>query len=423
MTTIVLVMPYRQLVRKAREEGFRVCSIWDPRLQTADYLRDVQDGSDAFVTTDFGRPQELKRVVREAAKVHGARWIYHVGREDSMLPVYEVAEECGLGLNSAASIRLLNDKLAMRDLLRARGLASVRYATAPHAAAVRGVLDTFGLPAIVKPTNLFGSRGVYLLGDREDLHAWEALVGRYGYDGPYLVEEQLRGPEYSVETLSYGGVHHVVGITAKQVTPPPLFVETGHLHPAPLTAEDRHSIEDLVEALLDACGYCFGPAHTEVILTDDGPRVVESQARLGGDRIPRLIELATGLDIERAIFRALAGRPPAPSPPTWTACIRYFQLVPGIVRAVAGVEAAAELSFVDELVMPFAAGDEVPETTDSKSRHGHVIVSGRSAEEAEARALAAMGHVFVNTARERARVGDVAGEPSRSPVPLELKAG
>jgi biotin carboxylase len=397
MTSLVMVMPYRQLVRKAREEGFSVCSIWDPRLQSAAYLRDVRDVSDAFETTDFRDERELKRVVRAAAARHDARWIYHVGREDSMLPVYEVAEELGCALNPAAAIRLLNDKLAMRDLLRDRDLSPIRYATAPDVRELRGVLERFGLPAIVKPTSLFGSRGVYLLREARDVRAWEALLRDYDYDGPFLVEEQLRGPEFSVETLSCDGEHQVVGITAKHVSAPPLFVETGHVHPAPLPVHARRAIERLTTALLDACGYRFGPAHTEVILTADGPRIVESQARLGGDRIPRLIELSTGLDVERAIFTMLAGTPPSPVTHRRSARIRYLKLEPGIVRSVRGVEEARSLPFVDEVVMPFAPGDLVPATSDSKTRHGHVIVAGRSAVQSDGRALSAMRRVSVQT--------------------------
>jgi biotin carboxylase len=408
MTMLLMVMPYRQFVRKAREEGFRVCSIWDPRLESADYLRDVREVSDVFLTTDFDRPEELKRVVRTAAERYDARWIYHVGREDSMLPVYEVAEELGRSLNPTSSIRRLNDKLAMRDLLRAHGLSSVRYATAQTVTGVRALLPAFGLPAVVKPTCLFASRGVHLLRDAADVEAWERLIDRAGYDGPFLVEEQLRGPEFSVETLTYGGEHHVVGITAKHVTPPPLFVETGHLHPAPLPPERQRAIADLVTALLDACGYRFGPAHTELIWTGDGPRIVESQARLGGDRIPRLIELTTGLDMERAIFTMLAGTPPAPLRHQGSARIRYLRFEPGTVRSVAGLGAARELEFVDDVALPFDAGDEVPVTTDSKTRHGYVIVSGASPEETDARALAAAGHISVRTG---------GGEPLRDPEP------
>jgi biotin carboxylase len=382
---LLMVMPYRQLVQKAVSEGFWVGAIWDPALESADYLDDVRKLADAFVLTDFRDDDRLRRTIREMARRHDVSRIYHIGREDSMVSTYEVAEELHAELNPASAVRLLTDKLAMRERLAQQGLSTVEFAAAATRREVPGALAEVGYPAVVKPTALAGSRGVFLWQGPADGAAWTELVDGYGYDGPFLVEEYLRGPEYSVETLSQEGRHHVVGITRKQLGPPPLFVEVGHLHPAPLPNDRRRSIEELTTAFLIACGYRFGPAHTEVIWTRRGPRIVESQARLGGDRIPRLIQISTGLDVEQAVFSTMAGRRPAPAPHGATALVRFFTFPAGRVEAVRGVEAARQLGYVEELAVRLRPGDVASPVRDSKSRHGHVIVSGASPDEALAR--------------------------------------
>src|SRR5262249_35635724 len=151
---------------------------------------------------------------------------------------YEVAEELGMAANPASAVRLLNDKLAMRELLREHGVSGVRWVAAPSWRDAAALLEGFELPVVVKPTSLAGSRGVLLLRERAELAAWGRLLDGYGYRGPVLVEEYLRGPEYSVETISVGGVHHVVGVTGKQLGAPPLFIEMGHVHPAPASAAE-----------------------------------------------------------------------------------------------------------------------------------------------------------------------------------------
>ena len=397
---LLMVMPYRQFVRKAQAEGFWVGAIWDPRLESPEYLDDVRALADLFVSADFRDPELLRRTLREVAQEHRATVIYHIGREETMVTAYEVAEDLHAELNPAAAIRLLADKHAMRELLARRGLSLVSFEAAPTRQEVPDAVERIGYPAVVKPAALAGSRGVFLWQEAQDRAAWTALVDQYGYDGPFLVEEYLRGPEYSVETLSRDGRHQVVGITEKMVGPPPLFVEVGHIHPAPLPQDRRWAVEELTTQFLTACGYRFGPAHTEVIWTERGPRIVESQARLGGDRIPRLVELATGLDIEQAIFAALADRPAEPAEPTATAIVRFFTFPPGRVDEIHGLETAARLGHVDELSLRLSPGDTVPAVRDSKSRHGHVIVSGASPEEARARCaevLAAIEVVIDNT--------------------------
>ncbi|MDQ3405093.1 MAG: ATP-grasp domain-containing protein [Actinomycetota bacterium] len=382
---LLMVMPYRQLVRKAKAEGFWVGAIWDPALQSADYLDDVREAADFFVLADFGDDEELRRTIREVAREHDVSTIYHIGREDSMVSTYEVAEDLRAELNPASAIRLLADKHAMRELLAERGLSAVTFAAAETRHDVADALRTVGYPAVVKPTALAGSRGVFLWQGPDDREAWTAAVDQYAYDGPFLVEEYLRGPEYSVETLSADGEHQIIGITEKWLGPPPSFVEVGHVHPAPLPDDRRQAIEELTIALLTVCGYRFGPAHTEVIWTENGPRIVESQARLGGDRIPRLVELSTGLDIEQAIFARLAGHSPEPVSHTATAIVRYFTFPPGLVEEIRGVDAVRALDHVDELAMGIEPGQHAPAVRDSKSRHGHVIVSGTTPEQARAR--------------------------------------
>ncbi|MGK5113682.1 ATP-grasp domain-containing protein [Geodermatophilus sp. CPCC 205506] len=378
-------MPYRQLVRKAVEEGFWVAALWDPTLETPEYLDDVRAAADVMVLADFADGPGLRRTIRETAERFGVATIYHVGREETMLAAYEVAELLGAELNPATAVRLLTDKLAMRRHLADCGISAVRFAAAATRADVPAALAEVGLPAVVKPTALAGSRGVFLWRRAEDGAAWTELVDGFGCAGPFLVEEYLRGPEFSVETLSHHGRHQVVGVTEKQLGPPPLFVEVGHVHPARLPPDRRRAVEDLTTSFLTACGYRFGPAHTEVIWTADGPRIVESQARLGGDRIPRLVQLSCGLDIERAVFAALAGRLPARATHTATAEVRFVTLPPGRVDAVRGLQAARRLGGVDELTLRPRPGDVLTPVRDSRGRHGHVIVSGAGPEEATAR--------------------------------------
>ena len=388
MSNLLMVMPYRAYLAKAKAEGFRVGAVWDPKVATeifgglADrYLDDVRAQADAYWEADFADAAGYERVLREAAREFGAELIHHVGQEESMGLAARVAEDLGLAANSADSVHRLNDKVALRRLLDEHGLSPVRHADAPDWRSAAALLDRFELPVVVKPTQLSGSRGVVLVRDLAEFEAWGAALDETGYTGPVLVEEYLTGPEFSVETISVHGRHHVIGVTHKRLGPPPLFVEAGHAHPAP-DSYDKAAIGAVVVEMLDAAGYRTGPAHTELRVTPAGPRIIESQARLGGDRIPRLVELATGVDLEGSVFAALAGRSPAPRSRPDVAWIHYFALPPGVLRSVDGLDAIRALPFVDELSFPFEPGGRIPVTVDWRSRHGYVVVSAPSHEEA-----------------------------------------
>ena len=273
----------------------------------------------------------------------------------------------------------------MRRMLARAGVSAVRFEHRGGASEVGGVVGRFALPAVVKPTGLAGSRGVYVLRQAGDLARWERLLQRYDYRGPFLVEEYLDGPEFSVETISSRGRHHVIGVTRNYLGPAPLFVETGHVFPAPDPAVSAE-VGALAVELLNLAGYRTGPAHTEIIWTRSGPRIVESQARLAGGRIPHLIKLATGLDPERAVFRALAGRPLGTASTTCSARVAFLEFPCGRLRSVTGLEAVRDLGFVRELSFPFEPGDIIPPVVDAKSRHGYVVVTGDSPRQTRARA-------------------------------------
>jgi len=419
MPNLVMVMPYKAYIRRAQAEGFRISAIWDPaeadRLYGAatapGYLQELEALADGFRLVDFTDRTAYADAIRAAVREIGADHVWHVGSEESMMLAYEVADELGTAVNSPRSVALLNDKLAMRTLLRDKGLSSVRFATAERWPDVAALLADFTLPVVVKPTTLSASRGTFLLTDPADLPAWGAELAAYHHDGPLLVEEYLRGPEFSVETLTVRGEHHVIGVTRKLLGPLPHFVELGHLFPEPDTTEARE-VAALAVALLDTVGYQCGPAHTEVILTADGPRIVESQARLGGDKIPDIVRLATGLDLRQEIFAALAGRAPRPSRAESVGHIAYLSFPSGVLRSVSGVDEARALEFVDTLSFPFSVGDVLPETVSSKSRHGFVILTGADAAQARARA---------EQVRELIEVEVTAGTPAGE-VPGEATA-
>jgi len=151
---------------------------------------------------------------------------------------------------------------ALRRVLAEHDLSPVQYAHAARWEDVAALLDHFALPVVVKPTELSGSRGVLLLQHEDELTSWGAMLESYSYAGPVLVEEYLHGPEFSVETISVRGTHHVIGVTRKLLGAPPLFVEAGHVHPEPASPE-TDAIAQLVVDMLDVTSTLRGEADPE----------------------------------------------------------------------------------------------------------------------------------------------------------------
>jgi biotin carboxylase len=217
----------------------------------------------------------------------------------------------GLACHTPRTVRAVHDKRVMRQVLADAGVEHVATVTVDSAALLDKWVREHPGQWIVKPLDGSGSAGVSVVADAAEAQAAyqrcvdSAHTGRSGA-AEVLVEEYLSGPQVSVETLSEAGEHCVVAVTRK-FSDPVTLVELGHVVPAGLPAEVTDAVGRHTLRVLDALGVRHGVGHTELVLTADGPRVIETHLRLAGDEIPYLVRDATGVDLVRCVVRQTLG--------------------------------------------------------------------------------------------------------------------
>jgi biotin carboxylase len=275
-----------------------------------------------FVPRDKAKPEDLtgpyEHVVALAPDATPALWVDAArlcGPFDAVVAfnegTYRIVHEIStrLGIPSTVDIELyerVRDKVTTRDVVAREGIASCRYVLARGADEVRAAVSEIGPPCIVKPVDAEGSLGVAKVVGPDGVPAALDRLGAERVERGVLVEEFLSGEEYSVEALSVGDQHRIVAVTQK-FSDPRTFVEKGHLVPAPLAPDVRAAVEKYTVAALRALGFHDCPSHTEIIVTPEGPRLVETHNRIGGDRIIDLVEHATGVDLYDLVARQSIG--------------------------------------------------------------------------------------------------------------------
>jgi len=252
---------------------------------------------------------------------------------------------------------------------------------------------------IVKPSDNAGSRGVTLLEGGEKTE--EELRRVYDYskgnsrNGIVMVEEFMSGAEVSVEAMTVNGKTEIISITDKYITQPPYFVEIAHSEPSRLEGEIQERIREVALQAIRAIRLQNGPSHTEIKVTEEGPKVVEIAARLGGDFITsRLVPLSTGVDLVGASVRLAAGEAPDLSA-KWqrAAAIHFIQSGKGKLRRLEIGEEIFRMDGVEEAVLYKKAGDTTDGTKSSNDRLGHIITVGRTPEEAMERGRKALERI------------------------------
>ncbi|WP_328492312.1 ATP-grasp domain-containing protein [Streptomyces sp. NBC_00414] len=237
---------------------------------------------------------------------------------DYYLPtVARIAARLGLPGPTPEAVENACRKDTTRRVLGEAGVPGPRFAVCADRAAAEEAARELGFPLVVKPVDLCAGMFVRRVDDEGELaEACRAVAdfplnARGQLRAPVLLlEELLDGPEVSVETVSFAGSTHVVGVTDKSLGGAPAFIETGHMFPADLGPADVEAAQDTAVQAIKALGLDSVVAHTEIRLTAAGPRVVEVNPRPAGNRITELVRHVTGIDLAAACVDVALDRTP-----------------------------------------------------------------------------------------------------------------
>ncbi|WP_431954400.1 ATP-grasp domain-containing protein [Nocardia lijiangensis] len=302
----------------------------------------------------------------EARKVAARRRVVGVLCWDEPLvqPAADMADEFGVPGLTATGVRGCRDKNRTRSVLTNAGLVQPRFELTGTLEQARAAADRIGYPVVVKPQALGASMGVVLAADRTELDAAFATatgastIGDEPFRGTAIVEEFAVGPEISIDAAVYKGEYLPMFLARKRTGLEPYFEELGHLVDAADPLLDDETLIGTLAAAHRELGVENGITHTEVRLTARGPLIIEVNGRLGGDLIPFLGKIATGIDPGEVLVDVATGHRPSTSPTRKAAAgIRFGyperdtlvrsvtvpEHAPGLVTAAAMVEAGAEL--------------------------------------------------------------------------------
>lgn len=336
-----------------------------------------------------------------AAKSHKIDGIMTLATDMPMRTVAAVAKEMNLiGIDEETALKATN-KAKMRKALQLNNVPIPKFYVVSNKDEYKEVVKQFDVPFIVKPADSSGSRGIF---EVKDIHNDTLVIEAYEYCHPFskvgdvVVEEYMEGPEVSVETLTVNGECHVIQITDKLTTGAPHYVEMGHSQPTMLSNEIAEQISKVAEAANKAIGIKNGPSHTEIIVTKEGPKIVELGARLGGDNITtHLVPLSTGVNMVECCIKIALGEK-TDIEPKWNkgAAIRYFEQQAGKVESIEGLDDAEMIEGIKQISIVHGVGEEVTEIISSGSRMGFVIAQDKNAEMAIAKCEKAIGKIHIN---------------------------
>jgi biotin carboxylase len=365
-----------------------------------------------MITKDKVTPEDLKAGYRQLIVVDSrsadlvglAEHLHRVEKFDAVCSYSDVWQPLANRVADALELprpvpqrvlELTMNKSKMRAHLAEAGIEETSHRLVESREQIEQALQALGAPCILKPIEGEASSGVTRLDGDGDIDRAIARFRDSGHAFPALVEKFLTGDEYSVEAISEAGRHYILSITKKykdEVT----FVEKGHVVPAPLADDVAEAIRAHLTRVLDAIELTRGPSHSEMVLTELGPRMIETHTRVGGDRIPELVRLATGIDLyelcaRQSLGESIAERLPATVTYQGAAAIWYAcpAVSPDMVLSrVEENDAVRSLPGIDTVQVSKQVGDRGGPVHSSFDRTAFVVARGNDAGEAFERARA-----------------------------------
>lgn len=355
---------------------------------------------------------ELVTATERLARLHKAAGVltYH---EPFVAAAAIAADKLGLARCSPQALSRCRDKYSGRAALHAVGVPAARCVLVRTESAAVAASADIGYPVVVKPRALSAGFGVSLVRDEATL----AEAFRCARDSTLayvtehreevLVEEYLDGPEISVDSVVTGGVVIPMVYAHKQLGFAPYFEELGHIVAPEVEilpdAKARQEIRAVLTAAHQALGLDNVVTHSELRLTTTGPRVVEVNGRPGGDLIPHLGVLATGVEVATAAADVALGRFPSPRHTrTRAAGIRFFYPdIDGTVRRLGIDPSFGHPEWLRQLTWVVGPGAALtlPPVTFHDCRVGFAIVVANSVEECAGRLAVVEDAVVVEMER------------------------
>jgi biotin carboxylase len=312
-----------------------------------------------------------------------------------LLPGWEAAvevadllsERLGLPSNGTELSAARRDKYKMTETIKKSGLRSVEHFQSDKLEKILEWVNIMGkYPVVVKPPKSAATDGVKICYAADEVaEAFKAIVGTTNLTGienqEVLVQSYLQGTEFLIDSVSYAGEHRITEIWQSRKK----YQSGAHIYDLeellPYEGEKQSLLIDYICRVLDALGIKYGPAHSEVMLTADGPVLIEVGARLHGGIDPTPVAKSLGYNHVTATVdayldpQAFLRQSQLPYRRKkyvfWVALISELS---GTIQAIPGLKEIAKLPSFSSMSINVKPGDLIQKTADLFSSPGGIYL-------------------------------------------------
>jgi biotin carboxylase len=387
----------RRAILRARQLGLRVVAV--DRNPNATGLTQA-DEAEVAEFTDVGAAVEI-------ARRHRVDGVLTVAVDRAVPVAAAVAEDLGLPGIGRRTAHLMTHKVAMRRRLAEGGVPQPQFAAVRARREAAPAASTVGFPAVLKPADSSGGRGLFLLRSSDDLERHLHAALSESPTGEAIVESFTDGLELNGLVVSRGGEPQLL-LLSDRLRPPGEGFGVGWIHsyPSRLFGDVLQEAERVALRTVRTLGLRDGVAFPQLIVHGGQATLVEVAARVPGGQMADLAFHALGIDlIEIALRQALGEKVPddlvEPRHQTPTA-VRFLTARPGPlpvgkVSKIGGLDRVLGAQGVVQADVFLEEDEVIRPVRLAADRRGYVIATGQTNVQAIEHAEEAARMLYVET--------------------------
>jgi biotin carboxylase len=272
--------------------------------------------TDRYLLVDTLEETDLGPALRELAREHPFDALLSTA-ETGIGPVAREAERFGLLYPSVAALDNAVFKNRCRSILARHHLRSPRFEVLNEQDLAAGPRD-MALPYVVKPIRGFAKQYSAICRTQGDFDAYihELRASRersasinsiVSHD--YIVEAYVEGTLHSAEVIVRQGKVMRFASTTRYRAHYYDLLELAAVMPSGLSEAQREEISRYLQAVFNVLGIQVGLYHVELLMSAQGPVLVEINARMMGSVSPIMYQQLTGQDPFEHLIRLHLGEP------------------------------------------------------------------------------------------------------------------
>ena len=345
---------------------------------------DAKKISDYFINVDFSKIELVKKKIEKFKNFIAA--VITMG-SDCPVEVSKIANYLKLPSNSVQTSIICKNKFKMKNVFKLIKLNSAKFIYTNSVKATKVFFKkNNNKPIIIKPINLAGSRGVYLLNSIKEIEIYTSKIKKIVKNKKFLVEEYLSGPHISTETIIKKKKAFTLGFADRNYNDTkkflPQIIENGGTVPSK-NLKYFNSINNTIEKLANFIGFENGVIKGDFVINDNKIKIIEFAGRLsGGDFCESLVPLSTNYNYVKDVIDVSINKKKIKIPKRLNykkyVKNRYIFLKSGKIEKIKGLNLVKKISGLKKISLKVSKDSIIKKATSHGSRAGVFVAESKT---------------------------------------------